>query len=61
VLEGVRVILGACGPVVTRVMSEEYAGGCEGKDGEEARKTGIEVPLPLPLIQECRNCSRLVR
>lgn len=62
-LEGVSVIFGACGPVVTSVMSEDDARGRDGGDGEEGRKDGVEMPLPLPLplIQACRNCSRLVR
>lgn len=62
-LEGVSVIFGACGPVVTSVMSEDDGTGVEGNAGEEGLKTGVEVPLPLPLppIQDCKNCSKFVR
>lgn len=53
-------MLGACGPVVMRTMSED--GGVrvfKGNAGCEGWKVGLEIPLPL--IQECKNCSRLVR
>jgi hypothetical protein len=52
-------MLGACGPVVMRTISEDgdvrvFSGnaGCDWK-------LGLEIPLPL--IQEWRNWSRLVR
>jgi hypothetical protein len=60
VLEGVSVMLGACGPVVTRTRSEEEGVSVFSGNGCEGWKAGLETLLP-PLRQDCRNWSRFVR